>query len=374
MLEGVAPRLQHVRKLLAHYVGCEKQDLALVENCTSGANAVLRSLTIPANSTLIHLTTAYGVIKNCMQHRAEECHAHVVEIRVVFRGNGAAPCGPNNTSLAEAVTAAIDAATARGEPVVFACFDHIASCPGVLMPVLELANACKSRGVPVMLDGAHVLGQLPVEVTRDLETAGVCYWISDAHKWLFSPKGSAVLWVTRSHQQTVFPAALGAAVRSARSLAAFKESAIQGLSDFELRFQYTGTRDYTPYAAIEAALHFRSLIGENAIVSYNHEMALWAQRYLAEYWGTETLTSDEHTCAMGHTRLPINTRAAATALSDMLKLRHNIHVMMFTLAPACPRMQNVDSSDNDTYWVRGTNQPIKIIIIIITMKMLIPVQ
>ena len=40
MLGGVAPKIQRTRKLVARYVGCEAQDLALVENCTSGANAV----------------------------------------------------------------------------------------------------------------------------------------------------------------------------------------------------------------------------------------------------------------------------------------------------------------------------------------------
>ena len=61
--------------------------------------------------------------------------------------------------------------------VVLGCFDHIASCPGVMMPILQLARVCKERGVPVMLDGAHVLGQHRVNV-GELEAAGVhlrCY-------------------------------------------------------------------------------------------------------------------------------------------------------------------------------------------------------
>ena len=71
--------------------------------------------------------------------------------------------------------------------------------------------------MPVMLDGAHVLGQQRVDLRR-LEAAGVDYWISDAHKWLFSPKGSAVLWVTREKQNRLMPSALGAVVRSAASM------------------------------------------------------------------------------------------------------------------------------------------------------------
>eukprot|EP00193_Tetraselmis_chui_P011164 CAMPEP_0177792662 /NCGR_PEP_ID=MMETSP0491_2-20121128/24648_1 /TAXON_ID=63592 /ORGANISM="Tetraselmis chuii, Strain PLY429" /LENGTH=315 /DNA_ID=CAMNT_0019315099 /DNA_START=329 /DNA_END=1273 /DNA_ORIENTATION=- len=215
MLGNVAMKLRRVRSRLARYVRCSVEDLVLVENCTTAANAVLRSLPIPHGSVLIHLSTAYGIIKNGMAYAAAAAGARVVEVPVEFhghetepRGAGGVPSeGAGGVPLAVAVAAVIEEAHGRGEEVALACFDHIASCPGALMPVFELARACSARGVPVMLDGAHVLGQLPVDVSA-LEAAGVHYWISDAHKWLFSPKGSAVLWVTRSKQSQVQPAAL----------------------------------------------------------------------------------------------------------------------------------------------------------------------
>jgi len=208
---------------------------------------------------------------------------------------------------------------------------------------MELAATCKRLGVPVMLDGAHVLGQLPVNL-KSLEAAGVQYWVSDAHKWLFAPKGSAVLWVTRDSQDSVKPAALGAAVCSGASTANFDPAALAGLSDFEIRFQYTGTRDYTPMAAVAAALDFRESIGESAIIGYNHGMAVWAQRYLAELWGTECLLPDSSTCAMAHVRLPgVRSRRAADALSRLLRLKHGIHVMLFGLP---------DPRGGTAYWAR----------------------
>ena len=80
---------------------------------------------------------------------------------------------------------------------------------------------------------------------------------------------------------------------------------MEGLSDFELRFQYTGTRDYTPLAAISAAMDFRDIIGEEAIVQYNHSMAVWANKHLSELWGTQALVADEATAAMAHVMLPV---------------------------------------------------------------------
>jgi selenocysteine lyase/cysteine desulfurase len=91
----------------------------------------------------------------------------------------------------------------------------------------------------------------------------------------------------------------------ARPQASFRPAAVEGLSDFELRFQYTGTRDYTPLAAISAAMDFRDIIGEEAIVQYNHSLAVWANKYLSELWGTQALVADEATAAMAHVMLPV---------------------------------------------------------------------
>jgi hypothetical protein len=71
-------------------------------------------------------------------------------------------------------------------------FSHITSLPSIVLPVAELAAVCKAHGVLVLIDGAHALGQLPVNVTA----LGVDAWLGNGHKWLFSPKGSAVLWVS----------------------------------------------------------------------------------------------------------------------------------------------------------------------------------
>ena len=194
-----------------------------------------------------------------------------------------------------------------------------------------------------MLDGAHVLGQHPVSL-RELEHAGVTYWIADAHKWLLTPKGSAVLWVSKDKQDHVVPSALGAVCASSASTANFNPAAMEGLSDFEKRFQYTGTRDYTPLAAIDAAMDFREAVGESTIIGYNRGMALWAQSFLAELWGTEALLPDEQTCAMAHVRLPgITDKPTADAICTALKKKYNIHVMFFRLP---------GDNGKETYWVR----------------------
>ena len=97
--------------------------------------------------------------------------------------------------------------------------------------------------------------------------------MADAHKWLFSPKGSAFLWVTNRLQDDVHPPAVGAVCSNSPSTN-FDPAAVHGLSDFEHRFQYTGTRDYTPLIAVYDALLFRGRVGERLILRYNHDLAV----------------------------------------------------------------------------------------------------
>ena len=41
-----------------------------------------------------------------------------------------------------------------------AVFDSITSPTGVVLPIQKLINVCHSKGVPVLIDGAHAPGQV----------------------------------------------------------------------------------------------------------------------------------------------------------------------------------------------------------------------
>lgn len=42
--------------------------------------------------------------------------------------------------------------------------DYISSCPSVLMPIKELIAVCKKHNVMSMVDGAHVPGQIQINL------------------------------------------------------------------------------------------------------------------------------------------------------------------------------------------------------------------
>ena len=350
MLGVAAMKLRAARADLACYVNAEARDVVLVENCTAAATATIRSARLRAGDVVIHLSTAYGMVKNALRHAADAVGADVLSLPVEFRGGGSPPAGAGGAPLAERLAELCDGVAASGRRVAMVTFDHIASCPGAIMPVAQMARVCKQRNVPTVLaDAAHALGQVRLDL-RALEAAGVTHFMADAHKWLYSPKGSAMLWVTREAQASMYPSVVGAVCSNSRTTN-FDPAALANLSEFERRFQYTGTRDYTPLVAVADALRWREKVGESAILGYNHSLAVWGQEFLASEWNTETLVPPECTAFMAHARVPVSTPGAAALLNRRLREERATHVMAFELPPR-PHLGETEC----THWVRPCAQ------------------
>ncbi|MBW8879165.1 MAG: cysteine desulfurase [Acidobacteria bacterium] len=68
---------------------------------------------------------------------------------------------------------------------------------GTLQPVVEVAAACRERGVPVLCDAVQAVGKIPV----DAPALGVDYLVLGAHKF-YGPLGAAALWVHKGVELT----------------------------------------------------------------------------------------------------------------------------------------------------------------------------
>jgi selenocysteine lyase/cysteine desulfurase len=178
-----------VRAIVANHVGANEEDIVFVINASHGVNAILRSLLLPSGSKFLYFNLAYTMVKNTLYYISEEFQNQLVEVNVTFP-----------VSYSKIVGQVVEALEKNPE-VKVACFSHITSVPALILPIKELTEECHKRGVMVLVDGAHAMGQIPINIT-DL---GADFYLSNGHKWFYTLKGSAFLWVKKELQPLISP-------------------------------------------------------------------------------------------------------------------------------------------------------------------------
>jgi isopenicillin-N epimerase len=254
--------LDAARTELATFVGSRAEDLVFVQNATDGANAVLRSLlpTFKPGDELLTASHAYRAVRQTMVYVAGLSGATVVDAQVPFPITDA-------EEVTDAIARAITLRTA------FAAIDHITSPTGVIFPIKQIITLFKERGIPVLIDGAHAPGQIDL----DLDTLGADYYIGNCHKWLYAPKGAALLWVDKKHQSKIHPTVI---------------SHFLG-GGFQTEFAWTGTLDPTAFLSIPAGIEFHKKIFAAGSREYTRKLLVDARREITIALGVPLAVPEE---------------------------------------------------------------------------------
>lgn len=277
-------------KLSAYINAASPEDVALVDNASHGMNAVLRSLApkllAKKGTKILFLQTAYRMVLNTLQFLNDVYNEQLLQVNITTNK-------VVEMTFDDAVVHAVEEALAKemAGTVTLCSFSHIVSVPACILPIKRLVQVCRQHGAQVLVDGAHALGHVSIDV-QDLDPD---YYVANGHKWLYSSKGSALLWVHPNRQADISPTTIS------------YEG--QGLSRFQIGFAYQGTQDMTQFMSMEAALSFRSVVSKGSdasIMDYMHTLAVKGGSILAEAWGTEILLPDTNFGAMVDVRLPHN--------------------------------------------------------------------
>lgn len=284
--------LRKAAAALATFTDAPEGQLAFVESTTVGIQAVLQSFPLSEGDEVLITSHQYHAVKLAAQRRCRETGATLIEADV------SAPVSDDD--VFECITARISDRTR------LAIIDHITSATALTFPVKRIAAALRERGVKILIDGAHAVGQLDLNIA-DIDAD---WYVTNAHKWLFAPKGSALLHARASEALQTRPA-----ITSHYFERGFPEA-----------FDYVGTRDYSAWLATPAALKFYQSLGGARVRAHARDIIAFASEQFAQL-GARALGSLEMSAAMRvfelPTRAPID-HVTALRWRDALWDKHKI--------------------------------------------------
>lgn len=289
---------------VAQSIGAVPEDLVFVENATVGLNAVLRMLDFEPGDEILITSLTYPAIRKAAHYVASRTGARVVEAEVKL------PVA-DDAAVLRAVASRLSIRTK------LALFDHIASHSALILPAEQLTRLAHEAGARVAIDGAHVPGMYPLDVTA----IGAEWYVGNLHKWYFAPRSCGFLWAAKTMQAATHPLAISHGYG-------------QG---FRMEFEWTGTRDVTAALTAPAALDFHARLGGAQLMARNSALAHEAAAMLARAWGTELTGPIDSFAAMVTVRLPLAGApdgARAEAVMRELSERHRIAAPVVVLADA----------------------------------------
>ena len=276
------PAMDRSREAVGEFVGADPVGLVPVRNATTGIASVLQSFVPLLRPGDQLLTTAhdYNAVRQILRFTGERTGADVVVARVPFPIEG-----PDQVT--EAVLAAVTPKTR------LAVIDHVTSPTALVFPIEDIVAALEPD-IPVLVDGAHGPGQVPLTI----DDLGSSWYTGNLHKWVCAPKGAAFLHSRADRIEMTVPAVIS------HGYNAEVDSPEQRYHEL---FDWLGTDDFSAWAVVPDALRLVGGLeagGWDAVMKRNHDLVLEGRRLISETVAISVPAPDEMVGSMASVVLP----------------------------------------------------------------------
>ncbi|MFC1742631.1 aminotransferase class V-fold PLP-dependent enzyme [Candidatus Riflebacteria bacterium] len=322
--EELLPGLQQVQNHLATFFNCREGTVIPVTNATFGVNLVAQSLKKGKKDEIVVTDHEYGACLNAWHHWTKKAGLRLKVIALPIPLE-------NSEELFHRIFTEVSDKTA----LIF--FSHITSSTAQLLPVREICLRAREKGILTMVDGAHAPGQI---ADLDLDAVAADFYTGNCHKWLFTPKGSAIFYAREEVQAIVEPLVV--------SWGHGPESAFRTGDSFVDRILFSGTRDPAAYLTIPAGIEFYQRYHIKEQARRCHQMLARFLRMINEGFDRPAMYPDD-SCfkQMGVVSLPFD--CSAEELKTYLYSEYRIEIPVFRFAEHLllrPSAQVYNSEEN----------------------------
>lgn len=279
VLDELPKALDRAREEVATFVGGSAAGTVFVRNATTGIASVARSIEpwLGPGDEIVTTGHDYNAVRQTLEFTAARTGSRVVVAPVPF---------PIDDP--EVVTANVLAEV--GDRTRLVVVDHITSPTGLVFPIDEIVTALEPE-VPVLVDGAHGPGQVPL----DLDRLGASWYTGNLHKWVCAPKGSAFLHTRADRVDETYPAVISHGWN------------VPGPSRYHALFDWLGTDDITPWLVVPDAIRTVGALepgGWPAVMRRNRQLALDARAVVSAALGVDPPAPESMVGSMASVPLP----------------------------------------------------------------------
>jgi len=258
-----------LRKKAGNVINANGPDVALTQNATMGINFVANGLDLKPGDEVLITDQEHPGSMGPWDLRGKRQGIAVKRLAI-----------PIPVKDPETVVKIF--ADAVGPRTKVIAVPHITSRLGIVMPVRELCELGRARGIFTLVDGAQAIGQLRV----DVKAVGCDAYAASPHKWLLAPPGNGLLYVTPERQKEIW-----ATLASAQWNNYAPENGVYRLMQF-------GTANAALLAGLDAAIDFYLRIGPEKIERRIIGLADVLRQGLREIKGV-TISSPTHVSLAG---------------------------------------------------------------------------
>lgn len=247
LAERATTAYEGARDTIAAYFGAAREEVVFTRGTTEAINLVAWSFLRP------RLAAGDEILLTTMEH-----HSNIVPWQLVAAEKGAKVVAAPVTDAGELVLGELVARLSPRTKLI--ALGHVSNSLGTINPIEDVIAEARTRGIPVLVDGAQAAAHIPV----DFKALGADFYAVSSHK-AYGPTGFGALLARREHLEAMPPwHGGGDMIRTV----AFEGST---WNDVPYKFE-AGTPDMAGAIGFAAALDYIRGIGLAPIAAHEHAL------------------------------------------------------------------------------------------------------
>jgi isopenicillin-N epimerase len=184
----LAKEIESCRRRLAAHLGCDSEELVICRGGTEAGHIPIMGLELQRGDEIIITNMDYPKLITAWRQREKR---EGIVLKMVALPSPPVPLDEFYRLIEQQVT--------PKTKLIHVC--HMTHWTGQMAPIKRLSDMAHSKGIEVLVDGAHGFMHVPFK----LSDLGCDYYTASLHKWLMAPPGNGFVRIPKNRIPNVWP-------------------------------------------------------------------------------------------------------------------------------------------------------------------------